>query len=112
VTAHPLDDYKKILEANAFALSKVKDAPKDKKVKVGGIIAGFKKIITKTGRPMLFLKLEDLTDRAEIVVFPAIMERNPVALQENKIVFIKGRIDNRNGETKIIADDVEEIINS
>ncbi|MCX6759793.1 MAG: DNA polymerase III subunit alpha, partial [Candidatus Nealsonbacteria bacterium] len=40
VTAHPLDDYKKILEANAFALSKVKDAPKDKKVKVGGIIAG------------------------------------------------------------------------
>ena len=112
VTAHPLDDYKKILEDNAFALSKVKDAPVDKKVKVGGIIASFKKIITKTGRPMLFLKLEDLTDKAEIVVFPAIMERNPIALQENKIVFIKGRIDNRNGETKIIADDVEEIITS
>jgi len=112
VSAHPLDDYKKILEANTFALAKVKDAPVDKKVKVGGIIASFKKIITKTGRPMLFLKLEDLTDKAEIVVFPAIMERNSIALQENKIVFIKGRIDNRNGETKIIADDVEEIITS
>lgn len=112
VSAHPLDDYRKILEANTFALVKIKDAPVDKKVKVGGIIASFKKIITKTGRPMLFLKLEDLTDKAEIVVFPAIMERNPIALQENKIVFIKGRIDNKKGETKIIADDVEEIITS
>jgi hypothetical protein len=31
-------------------------------------------------------------------------------VQENKIVFIAGRVDNRNGEIKIVADDVQEII--
>ena len=59
---------------------------------------------------MLFMKLEDLTGRTEIVVFPNLLERNPVALQENKIVFVAGRVDDRQGEIKIIADDVQEIL--
>jgi len=61
---------------------------------------------------MLFIKLEDLTAKTEIVVFPNLLDRNPTALQENKIVFVAGRVDNRNGEIKIIADDVQEILTS
>ena len=37
----------------------------------------------------------------EVVIFPNLLERNPRALQENKIVFIAGRVDDRNGEIKI-----------
>jgi DNA polymerase III alpha subunit len=59
---------------------------------------------------MLFMKLEDLTGKTEIVIFPNLLERNPVALQENKIVFVAGRVDDRNGEIKIVADDAQEII--
>ena len=59
---------------------------------------------------MLFIKFEDLTAKTEIVVFPNLLERNPNALQENKIVFFAGRVDDRNGEIKIVADDVQEII--
>ena len=59
---------------------------------------------------MLFVKLEDLTDKAEVVVFPGLIERNPTVFQENKIVFIKGRIDNRDNVPKVIAEEVEEII--
>jgi hypothetical protein len=43
-------------------------------------------------------------------VFPIIMARNPLVFQENKIVFVNGRVDNRNGEIKIVADQVEEIM--
>ena len=82
----------------------------NKKLILGGLIYNVKKIITKTGKPMLFMKLEDLTAKTEIVVFPNLLERNPAALQENKIVFIAGRVDDRNGEIKIVADDVQEII--
>ena len=81
-----------------------------KKIIVGGLITNIKKIITKTGKPMLFLKLEDLTAKAEIVIFPNLLEHKPEILQENKIVFLAGRVDNRNGEIKIVADDVQEII--
>ena len=110
VTSHPLEDFKKILEERTLSLDKIKNAFGQQRVRVGGIISGIKKIITKTGRPMLFVKLEDLTDRAEVVVFPSIIERNPSALQENKIVFISGRVDHRDNIPKIIAEDIEEII--
>ena len=82
----------------------------DKKVVIGGLISNIKKIVTKKGQPMLFIKVEDLTGKAEVVIFPNLLERNPGALQENKIVFIAGRVDDRNGEIKIVADDVQEIL--
>jgi len=59
---------------------------------------------------MLFIKLEDLTAKAEVVIFPNLLERNPKALQENKIIFVSGRVDDRNGELKIVADDAQEIL--
>ena len=59
---------------------------------------------------MLFIKFEDLTAKTEVVVFPNLLDKNPDALQENKIVFFAGRVDNRNGEIKIVADDVQEIM--
>jgi len=39
-----------------------------------------------------------------------VIERNPTVFQENKIVFITGRIDNRDNISKVIANEVEEII--
>jgi DNA polymerase III subunit alpha len=110
VTSHPLNGYKKILEEKTSQLSKVKNGAKNKQVKVGGIIASMKKIITKTGRPMLFINLEDLSDKIEVVVFPNTLERNPEIFQENKIVFISGKTDNRDGSIKIICDSAEEIL--
>jgi len=59
---------------------------------------------------MLFMNLEDLTGKIEVVVFPGIIERNPTAFQENKIVLISGWVDNRDGVAKVIAEDIEEIV--
>ncbi|MFH1656148.1 MAG: DNA polymerase III subunit alpha [Candidatus Nealsonbacteria bacterium] len=128
VSSHPLEDYRTLLEKETYPLSKIanmftidelsdefqQNINRDpgKKIKIGGIISSIKKIITKTGKPMLFMKLEDLTDKAEVVVFPNLLERNPSVFQENKIIFVKGKTDNRNGEPKIIADEIEEIINN
>ena len=111
VTSHPLDNYKELLKKKASPLENLGSAISKQRIKVGGIISSIKKIITKTGKPMLFVKLEDLTDKAEIVVFPNVIEKNPTAFQENKIVFISGRVDHRDNAPKVIADEVEEIIN-
>lgn len=110
VSSHPLNDFKKLFENKTTAISRIDEAWVDKKVILGGIISSVKKIITKTGKPMIFMKLEDLSAKTEIVVFPNLLERNPDALQENKIVFVAGRVDNRNNEIKIVADDVQEIL--
>jgi len=110
VSSHPLEDFREILEKKTFALIKIKNAWINQKIRIGGIISGIKKIITRNGKPMLFVKLEDLTDKAEVVVFPGLIERNPTVFQENKIIFVKGRVDNRDNVPKVIAEEVEEII--
>ncbi len=109
VSSHPLEDFKSILQRKTVSLAEIKNGLVNSRVRVGGIISGIKKIITRKGQPMLFVKLEDLTDKTEIVVFPGVIERNPTVFQKNKIVFISGRVDDRNNIPKIIAEQVEEI---
>ena len=110
VSSHPLNGFKKLFETKTTVVAKIDRSMVNKKVVLGGLINNVKKIITKNGKPMLFIKFEDLTAKTEIIVFPNLLDKNPVALQENKIVFFAGRVDDRNGELKIIADDVQEII--
>ncbi len=110
VSSHPLNSFKKLFEQKTVAISKVDKNMVNKKVILGGLISGVKKIITKKGQPMLFIKLEDLTGKGEVVIFPNLLEAKSAILQENKIVFIAGKVDDRNGEIKIVADDVQEII--
>lgn len=110
VSSHPLHGFKKLFESKCVPISSIDKTMVNKKVILGGLINSVKKIITKTGKPMLFLKLEDLSAKTEVIVFPNLLERNPGALQENKIVFFAGRIDDRNGEIKLVADDVQEIV--
>ncbi|MFC1789801.1 DNA polymerase III subunit alpha [Patescibacteria group bacterium] len=110
VTSHPLEGFRKVLAQKTSAISKVKTSLKPRNITVGGIIASAKKIITKNGKLMLFVSLEDLSDKIEVVVFPNIVERNPAAFQENKIVLISGRIDSRNGTPKVICEEVQEIL--
>ena len=73
-------------------------------------MAKIKKIITKNGKPMLFMDLEDLSNKIEVIVFPGVIERNPSAFQENKIVFISGKVDVKDGVPKLICEEVEEIL--
>jgi DNA polymerase-3 subunit alpha len=110
VSSHPLQSYRRLFETKTFPISKIDQGAVNKKVILGGIISQVKKIITKNGKPMVFMKLEDLTSKTEIVVFPNLLESKPEIFQENKIVFVAGRVDDRNGELKVVADDVQEIL--
>ena len=109
VTSHPLEGFKKVFE-NVSPLSKVSKGMAGKFIKTGGVISKIKKVITKMGKPMLFINLEDQHDRIEVIAFPRVIEKNPTIFQENKIVLISGRIDNRGGTPKIICEEIEEII--
>jgi len=110
VSSHPLEGFRKILEKKTVSISKISAIPVSRRVKIGGVISSIKKIITRMGKPMLFIKLEDLTDKIEVVAFPGVIERNPSVFQENKIVLVSGRVDNRDGVSKIICEEVEEIV--
>lgn len=113
VSSHPLKRIRNILEKRTFPISKLsfyQTLEARKRFRIGGIISSVKKILTKTGKPMLFLGLEDLTEKIEVVVFPSLIETNPSLFQENKIVLIGGRLDERNGDKKFVAEEIEEVL--
>jgi len=112
ISSHPLQDYKNILEKKTISISTINNKNfLNRRIRIGGIISKIKKIITKNGKPMLFLSLEDLTDKIEVIAFPSIVEQNPVIFQENKIVLIQGKINIKDETPKIICEQIEEIIN-
>ena len=110
ISGHPLKKYKKLMERRCLPIIQVSQDLVGKLVDVGGVISSVKKIITKNGRPMLFVNLEDETDRVEVVVFPSTMDNYPGLFEENKVVFVRGKVDTRDNVPKIICNTVEEII--
>ena len=110
VSGHPLKAFRNVLKSRCVAIANIPQLAVGKLVRVGGVVSSIKKIITKTGKPMLFLKLEDETQQIEIVVFPSVIARNHALFQENKVVFVSGRVDARDGTPKIICNEIEEIV--
>jgi len=110
ISSHPLENVKSYLQKKALPIKELKDQFPRQKIRIGGVISTIKKILTKNGQPMLFVKVEDLTDKAEVVVFPAILENNLTAFQENKIVLITGKVDFRDNSPKLICEEIEEIL--
>jgi DNA polymerase-3 subunit alpha len=121
VSEHPLDDFKKYLKAQTISCAALKDQEKSlfekveekgglrKMVTVGGIISSIKKIITKTKEPMLFVKLEDITSNIEILVFPSVLKKDLSVWQEDKIIIVSGRISDKDGEIKLLAEKAREV---
>lgn len=110
VSSHPLKDFKKLFGKRVLPIMKISQNLTGKLVMLGGVISGIKKIVTRTGKPMLFLNLEDETHKIEVVVFPSLIEKNPTVFQENKIVFVSGRVNIRDDVPKIICNEIEEIV--
>ena len=73
-------------------------------VTVGGIVGAVKQLTTKKGEPMVFLRLDDVTGGAEVVVFNSVYAASPELCVTDRILVVKGRVDHKQeGETKLLA---------
>ena len=109
VSAHPLHEYVKNMKLEKTIPIKEIRPKTSGQVKIGGIVTKVQKIITKTGKPMMFAWVEDLTSKMEVVVFPTILEKYPEIFKENSIIVATGKINDRDGAPKLLCDDVRHI---
>lgn len=110
VSDHPLSDYRNYLAAHTTLCNRLQqDCRPNQVIIIGGIISEIKKIITKSGEPMLFVKMEDLTSNVEVLVFPSVLKENPMIWQEDKILLVKGKISDKDGEIKILVEKAKEL---
>ncbi|MBU6447795.1 DNA polymerase III subunit alpha, partial [Patescibacteria group bacterium] len=110
VSSHPLNNYKKVfsrlMRINAFSEEMI-----DSQVSVGGIISKLKRSLTKKQEPMVFLTLEDQSGTVEALVFPKTLAQTNGLIEMDRIVQITGRLSEKDGEYKLIADDLRELPN-
>jgi len=81
----------------------------NRNVEFVGLVSKIKKIITKSGQPMMFTTLEDMTSKVEVVVFPRVLEQNSKIWEENSILQIKGKLTERNGTQSFLCNDAIQI---
>jgi DNA polymerase-3 subunit alpha len=111
ISDHPLKDYQQKLDFEK-GLVRIKDLPINKSnvtVKIGGIVTKIQKVITKSGKPMVFSWVEDTSAKIEVVAFPSVLEANPEAFKENNVLVIRGRLNDRDGIPKLMCDEVRAI---
>ncbi|HEY2936085.1 MAG TPA: DNA polymerase III subunit alpha, partial [Gaiellaceae bacterium] len=71
---------------------------------VAGIVGAVKQLTTKKGEPMVFLRLDDVTGGAEVVVFNSVYAASRELCVVDRILVVKGRVDHKQeGETKLLA---------
>ncbi|MDP3971278.1 MAG: OB-fold nucleic acid binding domain-containing protein, partial [bacterium] len=75
-------------------------------VEVVGIINNSKQIVTRKGETMQFVQLEDASSLSEVVIFPSAIENVKTVLNDGDVIKVTGSVSKRNGETKIIAEEI------
>jgi len=104
VSEHPLSGIREQLRRKSDATIGELDRRRDGEVvTVGGIVAGLRHMTTKRGDAMVFLRLEDVTGGVETVVFNSTYDKARELCVADRILIVKGRIDRKEGETKLVA---------
>jgi DNA polymerase-3 subunit alpha len=108
VSEHPLHAIRDQLRRKTdCALADVERRRDGEMVTVGGIVSALKHLTTKKGEPMVFMRLDDVTGGAEVVVFNSVYAHARELCVMDRILVVKGRIDHKQeGETKLLAMEV------
>ena len=120
VSGHPLGEYEEELKNNtSIDNGKINVLKEDmesylnldeKEVILGGMIVNKRIQTTKRNDIMAFLELEDLYGTIEVIVFPQTLKEYNSILNEDSIVYIKGKLSIKEEESaKLIAREIKDI---
>ena len=110
VSSHPLSDIADQLRRKVdVPIRELENRKEGETVTIGGLVSSVRQTMTKKGDPMAFVQLEDTTGVVEVVVFSKAFTAARPLLEQDRIVIVKGRVDQRGGgETKLVAFEVAE----
>ena len=120
VSGHPLQEYIDVIKSNAeyeiSMLNQQDDETEEylmtdnKEVKIAGIINKITLKLTKTNNMMAFVNLEDMTGELELVIFPGVYERFKKLLEEDEIIWVKGKTNVKEDEgCKVLVSEIKKL---
>ncbi|SDJ65661.1 DNA polymerase III subunit alpha [Salimicrobium halophilum] len=100
LSSHPLEEERKALERkNILTLSTMKE--RKGSVYIAAVIDKIREIRTKRGESMAFLTISDEKDEMDAVIFPEVYRTVSNWLEEDMIIIMQGKIQERNGEKQV-----------
>jgi len=108
ISDHPLRGFKHN-GTGVISIKSAKNAHDGQTVKIIGLITKISRIITKNDQLMLFVKIEDMHDNIETMVFSDTFAKSSNIWVEGVVAEVKGRLSKKDGEPKIICYEVKTI---
>ncbi len=115
ISAHPLDNYDAYFQEQTVPLVEMTQDIDGKSLTIGGLVSAVRTIITKSGTKMAFVKLEDKTHEAEVIVFPNLFEQVGAQLVQDAVIRVSGKVSARDrdgnltSDVKLIADEIQPV---
>lgn len=107
VSSHPIQAYSKLLKF--LMRTKIETALNDKtggNVTICGVIDKVSIIMTKKQQRMAIITVEDEFAAIEVLIFPKLFENISNSLQERAVVLIKGKLEVKDNNNKILGEEV------
>jgi DNA polymerase-3 subunit alpha len=105
---HPLTEHQATLaQLVTYFSGQLPEAQHEEKVRVAGLITSIRPYVTKTGKPMGFVTLEDIQGNIELVLFPRTWTQFQPILEVGKIVLVEGKADAQSAPPKILVDAIK-----
>ncbi len=108
ISAHPLDEFSELLKKTASPIKNIIEN-NTTQAAIGGIITRIQKILTKKGDQMAFLDIEDLSGTIELIVFPNLFNLTKDLITEGSLIIAKGKLSDKDGEPKFLADEIKQL---
>ena len=107
ITGHPLRKYTNEVKTYGNATTGVlSEKPSGFDVSIGGLVSTIRLMRTKKGDAMCVILLEDWEGIVEVLVFPEIYTKVQRLLEVDAPVFVRGKLDNDESSSKILATDL------
>ncbi len=103
ISEHPYNIFRPYLIDYALPLSSLKDHKGDDRVVVAGIISTIKKIITRRGDSMLFVKLDDASNTVELLIFPQLLKEIPELWLSGQAIISVGKLSEKDQDIKVLV---------
>jgi len=104
LSSHPLDDYDAYITDTMNPISGIEQRHEGRVARIGGMTTTVRKIVTKSGKSMAFVGLEDKTGAVELVVFPKAYELAVDLWEPDKILAVSGKVSFKDRDGRMTSD--------
>ena len=104
LTGHPSESYCRELATFTTPIAKLNPSA-TKKAFICGLVVGVRNILTKRGKKLVILSIEDARSRQDVLVFAEQFEEQLAHVKTGEIIVIEGElgVDDYNGGVKMVA---------